>query len=34
MGNPNKGRIRAWIADAVGVITLFAVTFLFYMVTP
>lgn len=32
--NPRKGRIRAWIADAVGVIALFTITYLVYVGTP
>lgn len=32
--SPNKRRLRAWIADAVGVIALFAVTYMFYVGTP
>ena len=32
--NPNRGRIRAWLLDAVGVFLVFAVPLAFYVVTP
>lgn len=32
--SPHKGRIRVWITDALGALVVFAMAYLFYVLTP